>query len=123
MRNYFQIKRLTSYKFLYLVLMITACSCSTARLIPFHQVNARHNPNVIRLKDSSEYTIYSNKISCQVSEDTLLVFDQRNLKTLEVIPKTSINQLVKKSGISNDSLFRSDFFWFLFDTVFDIIIY
>ena len=87
--------------------------------IHYTQVDKKNKPDIIRMKDSSEYIIYSSLVRCKVSGDSLIVFNKRNLSTIEIIPEPEITDIIVVSDVKNDGILHKIFnvigymFWWI----------
>ena len=90
---------------LILILLILVTSCNTTTMITASQINENNSPQIIKLKDKTEYKIYSGNILCRVEGDFLIIYDDRYNKTLETFPLSSVDQLIKTRNSGN---FKAD---------------
>ena len=93
----------TNFKILVIVLLLAflASSCNTTTMITASQINENNSPQIIRLKDKTEYKIYSGNILCKISGDSLLIYDYRDDRTIEAFPLSSVDQLIKTRNSGN----------------------
>jgi hypothetical protein len=83
-----------------LILLILITSCNTTTMITSSQINENNYPQIIKLKDNTEYKIYSGNILCRVSGDSLLIYDYRYNNTIEAFALSSVDQLIKTRNTS-----------------------
>ena len=99
-------KMIRSKRSVFLVIIIAisviTVSCSTERIIPFSQVGSAR-PEIIRLKNNTEYRIYSSQISNRVSGDSLIIYNKTAKKTLAVLSEAEIDQIADNKLIRTDS--------------------
>lgn len=87
------------------------------RSIAYEQVDKKNNPDIIRTNNKSEYIVYSSLVRGRVSGDSLILFNKRNMSTIEIIPRSEINEIIVISDIKKDSplflIITSILFWII----------
>lgn len=86
-----------------LMVAILSVSCQPYKILQFSDVVKGKSPEVIKLQDSTQYTIYSYKVGTKISGDSLIIFDKKNKEIFAMLGKPSIVQMIDTKTIHRDS--------------------